>query len=403
MPRSPKIVVVSQHYPPDRSTTAGILFAIAEHLATKAPVLVISGTPRTMNQVEGPPIVEIGSGLPPKGALIRRALAELLFVTRAFLVLLVRLKRDDVVLTVTAPFLLPHAVVAATRLKRGKSILILHDLFPEVLVVAGITGAKSLLAKALGAANRVMFATLTAVVTIGRDTEHRLSRYGTDISRKIYLIPNWATLAAWPRPVNKNNPIRALCRGTFVAGLSGNLGFTHDPHIVFEAARLLREDTSTHFLLSGWGVGFEWLKSKQLETNLPNVTLVDRVEDQDLEDLLSAADVWIVPYRKNAAGISTPSRFYNLLAVGRPVIIVSEPNAEAAIIVRENDLGWVVRPGRADELAEVLRCASRSRDWGRVERAIAVAERYSRKRAMDGYATLVYDLLSRSNPSGDGL
>src|ERR1700722_16848431 len=39
-----KIVVVSKHYPPDRSPPATIMSALAEHLATVAPVLVLSGT-----------------------------------------------------------------------------------------------------------------------------------------------------------------------------------------------------------------------------------------------------------------------------------------------------------------------------------------------------------------------
>jgi colanic acid biosynthesis glycosyl transferase WcaI len=395
-----KIVVVSQHYPPDRSTTAVILSTIAEHLAAQAPVLVVSGTPGSSEGAEGSSIVEIGKRLPPKGPLIRRAMAEFLFATRTFFALLVRAKRDDVMLTVTAPFLLPYAVVAAAHLKRARSILILHDLFPDVLVVAGITDAESLLAKGLRAANRAMFGALNAVVTIGRDTERLLSRYGPKMRDKVFLIPNWATLAPWRRPVNDDNPYRKLCRGSFVVGLSGNLGFTHDPLVVFEAARLLREDPDIRFLLSGWGVGFEQLRNKQSEMGLPNVALVERVEQQDLESLLSAADVWIVPYRQNAAGVSIPSRLYNLLAVGRPVVVVSEPDAEAAVIVRENDLGWVVQPGKPDELAAALRAAYLSRDSRRADRAVAVAGQYCRERAMDGYMNLVGNLLRSSNPAG---
>jgi colanic acid biosynthesis glycosyl transferase WcaI len=97
------------------------------------------------------------------------------------------------------------------------------------------------------------------------------------------------------------------------------LGFTHDPVIVFEAARLLL-DRDIHFLLSGWGVGFNQLREMQFAARLSNITLVDRVEDEQLEAFLSAADVWIIPYRKNVAGVSVPSRFYNPLAIGRPVI-----------------------------------------------------------------------------------
>ena len=77
----------------------------------------------------------------------------------------------------------------------------------------------------------------------------------------------------------------------FIVGLSGNLGFTHDPLIVFEATRRLKDDESIHFLLSGWGIGFDQLKAMQSEAKLANVTLIDRVADGELEAFLAAADV----------------------------------------------------------------------------------------------------------------
>ena len=171
-----------------------------------------------------------------------------------------------------------------------------------------------------------MFRALHGVVVIGRDTERLLAGY-RGARGKIHFIPNWATLAPGVRPIDPDNSYRRQCAGGFVVGLSGNLGFTHDPVVVFEAARLLRDDRSIHFLLSGWGVGFNQLRSMQAEARLANVTLVERVPDGNLEQLLSAADIWLIPYRKNVAGVSIPSRFYNLLAVGRPVVLVSEPGS----------------------------------------------------------------------------
>ena len=114
----------------------------------------------------------------------------------------------------------------------------------------------------------------------------------------------------------------------------------------------------------------------QSEAKLPNVTLVDRVEDDQLETFLSAADVWIIPYRKNVAGVSVPSRFYNLLAIGRPVILVSEADAEAALTVTEHDVGWVVEPGNADELAKTVSRAAGAEDPQRAERAAEIAGRF---------------------------
>lgn len=42
------------------------------------------------------------------------------------------------------------------------------------------------------ALNALMFRSLDIVVTIGRDTERLLLRYGGKTSDKIHFIPNWA-------------------------------------------------------------------------------------------------------------------------------------------------------------------------------------------------------------------
>jgi colanic acid biosynthesis glycosyl transferase WcaI len=130
----------------------------------------------------------------------------------------------------------------------------------------------------------------------------------------------------------------------------------------------------------------------QSEAKLPNVTLVDRVEDGQLETFLSAADVWIIPYRKNVAGVSVPSRFYNLLAIGRPVILVSELDAEAALTVTEHDVGWVVEPGRADELAKTVSRAAGAMDPQRAGRAAEISRRFDFDAAMTDYCSLIREL-----------
>ena len=394
-----KIVIASQHYPPDQSTTAAIMSAISNQLAQDAPVLVLSGMAGSASlqpDTASLSVIEIKNRMPGKAALIRRASAEMLFAIRIFWTLLRRLQRGDVALTVTAPFMLPYAVVAAARLKRARSVLIMHDLYPDVLVMAGLLKPASLVTRAIRAVNALMFRGLDAIVTIGRDTEQLLLRYACVTREKLRFIPNWATLAPAVRPITPDNPYRRSQAARFIVGLSGNLGFTHDPDIVFEAARLLRDDPDIHFLLSGWGIGFERLKQMQSQATLPNVSLVDRVPDENLEAFLSAANVWLIPYRKNVAGVSVPSRFYNLLAVGRPVLIVAERDAEAALTVTEHDVGWVVTPGDAQELARTIRLAASSEDPSRGERAATIAQRFNFAGAMAEYSDLVQGLLRKS-------
>jgi colanic acid biosynthesis glycosyl transferase WcaI len=397
MPRNVKIAIVSQHYPPDHSTTAAIMAAIAGHLVSKAPVLVLSGTAGSAADAtpreDGPVVIEIKNKITDKVKLLRRGIAELMFSVRVFVVLLRKLRHQDVVLTVTAPFMLPYAVAAAAKLKRARSVLIMHDLFPDVLVMAGLLRPLSLMTRIINGANAMMFRALSAVVTIGRDTETLLLRYKGLTRDKIYFIPNWATLAPGIRPVEANNWYRRLNKARFMVGLSGNLGFSHDPDIVFEAAERLRHESDIHFLLSGWGIGFERLRELQSNARLPNVTLIERVPGDSLEHFLAAADIWLIPYRKDFAGVSVPSRFYNLLAIGRPVILVSEAKAEAALTVSEYNLGWVVEPGKPEQLAETIRLASRSGDTSRADRCVIVAQQFNIDRAMASYDVLIQKLL----------
>jgi hypothetical protein len=75
--------------------------------------------------------------------------------------------------------------------------------------------------------------------------------------------------------------------------------------------------------------------------------------------------------------------------LGRPVIIISEPDAEVAQTIAEHRLGWVVAPGRPEALAAAIRVASASVDPLMVERAATIAAQFGFARAMASYSALV--------------
>jgi glycosyltransferase involved in cell wall biosynthesis len=180
-----------------------------------------------------------------------------------------------------------------------------------------------------------------------------------------------------------------------IVGLSGNIGLTHDAGSVYEAARLLRDHKDIHFLLSGWGNGWEQLTERYITAPLENVTLVKRVPESELEEFLSAADVWIIPYRRNVAGVSVPSRIYNLLAIGRPIIVAAEVDSEAALILKEKDIGWVTRPEDPFDLVEAIRSAAADREEtsAKGRRAAEVARIYTYDRAIASYRKIISELM----------
>lgn len=401
LPRTGKILLVTQHYAPFPTTTAGYMTEIAKELAQKNRVMVISGSPNSASQSPPTPgepeVIEIKSWWPGKSALASRLFAAVLFSVQTFIAIIKHARGEDVLLCVTTPFTLPYAVALAARLRKAASALIIYDLYPDTLVMTGFLSASSFLTKCLRWTNQRTFQRLDAMVIIGRDMRPKLLDYPQMTDDKVNLIPNWATLPVRYREMDPENPYRRRCGGRFVVAMSGNAGFTHDPVSVFEAARILQNNHDIKFLLSGEGVGWARLNDMQAASPLPNVTLIERVPESELENFLSAGDIWVIPYRKNNTGVSVPSRIYNLLAVGRPVITCSEPDAEAAILLREEDIGWVTPPENPQALAQIIGLAA-SAAGGTTEkghRAAMVASRYTRQIALNGYRELMDRLLDR--------
>jgi glycosyltransferase involved in cell wall biosynthesis len=396
-----KILLVTQHYAPFPSTTSGYMTDIANALAQKSRVVVISSSPNSASRLPlapgQPKVIEIKSWWPEKSALVSRSLAAVLFSIQVFVAVMKHARSEDVLLCVTTPFTLPYTVALAARLRKAASVLIIYDLYPDTLVMAGFLGASSILTRWLRSANEVMFQWLDAIVIIGRDMSAKLLDYPKMSAAKLNLIPNWATMPVRYRELNPENPYRRRCGGRFVVAMSGNAGFTHDPESVFEAARLLQQNTDIKFLLSGEGVGWTKLNEMQAASPLPNVTLIERVPESELESFLSAGDIWIVPYRKNNTGVSVPSRIYNLLAIGRPIIICSEPDAEAAILMREEDIGWVAPPEDPAAMARIIGFAASSAadTHQKGHKAAMVASRFTRQIALDTYCSLMDRLLDQ--------
>jgi glycosyltransferase involved in cell wall biosynthesis len=154
-------------------------------------------------------------------------------------------------------------------------------------------------------------------------------------------------------------------------------------------------------MLSGWGIGWTELNELQARERLGNVTLLPPVRHEDLIEFLSSADIWIIPYRRNIAGVSIPSRLYNLLAIGRAIIVAAEPNAEAALVISEEEIGSIVPPEEPAALAEAIALAAQDRagitEKGR--RAAAAAAKYSPEVALARYREVILQAGSRDSGS----
>src|SRR6185503_16549053 len=97
----------------------------------------------------------------------------------------------------------------------------------------------------------------------------------------------------------------------------------------------------------------------------------------------------IVSLIKKMRGVSMPSRTYNILAVGKPILALAEKDSEIAKVVEEDRTGWTVSPNDPDELLRtILKIRETEKEtldeMGKRSRRAAL-EKYSLRSALSSY------------------
>ena len=291
--------------------------------------------------------------------------------------------------------MLPYAVAAAARLKRARSALIMHDLYPDVLVMAGLLRPASILARAIRCANALMFRALDAV-------DHHRARHRTAAvalrGRDVRQDPVHSELgdAGAGGPADRpDNPYRRLHAARFVVGLSGNLGFTHDPDVVFEAARLLRDDAGNSFPALGLGRRLRTteanaVRCRSAQRDAGRARAEDETSNSFLPPRMSGSFpiASTLPACRCRAGSTICWR-----SAGRCILRFGSQCRGGADCQRAWPRlgGRARRPGRTAR--ERYAWHRRPKIHRRAERAATIAQRYNFAAAMAGYADLMQKLL----------
>jgi len=357
-------VVISELYYPEQNATGFILTGIAEGLAEKDSVNVLCAQPCYNQRGIKAPKTELHHGVDirrcwsttcdPKqirGRLLNFATTSLSVGWRA----LFSIKRGDKVLVVTNPPLLPFFVRVVCWLKGAKFVLLVHDVYPDVFVPLGLMKSSHPLYRMLSWVNGKLYASADRVVALGRDME-RLVEEKSQGGAHVSVIPNWGDVnVITPMPKTENALLQKLnLTDKFVVHYSGNHGRTHDLLSIIEAAKLLEDERDVHFLFIGEGSGKAEVVARASELELENVTFCTFVDRAELNTSLNAADVSVLAFKKGMAGISVPSRLYNLMAAGKPILGVVDNNSEVADVIREAKLGIAVSPESPRNLAEQI-------------------------------------------------
>ena len=349
----PRLWIASELYYPEETSTGYFMTKLAEGLVSDFDVRVISGRPSYSERSVPVASSEVRNGVRirrmastrfDKDNVLLKLINQTLFSTSAFVFGLLHFRQNDVLLTVTNPPTLPIALVVPARLRRVNSVLLLHDVYPQVLIAAGMLKPTGTIYRLLEVFFRKIYQSFRTIIVVGRDMEEVVRSMIGDNGPHIAMITNWGdTDEIVPLDPAQNEFRREHgLLGKTVIQFSGNIGRTHDVVTILDAAEDLVDRPNVQFLFVGYGGKVEFIRSEIARRGIQNVTLLKRQPRSRLNEMLCASDATLITLVDNMFGLSVPSRMYNVMSAGVPIIAIADPRSELCLTVAEADCGWIV-------------------------------------------------------------
>jgi glycosyltransferase involved in cell wall biosynthesis len=231
----------------------------------------------------------------------------------------------------------------------------LQDLFPEVAAALGVKFVSGVPYNILKSMRNKTLNQAKINIVIGELMAERLQKEGI-AKEKIVVIPNWADGEKIKPIPHEENPLRKQwgLEGKYVVGYSGNLGRSHDFSTILAAAELLRNESEIVFLIIGDGAQLVKIKQECKEKKLDNVKFKPYQPRDDLQCSLSVSDIHLISLKPELEGMIVPSKFYGILAAGRPVIFIGDRNGELSCMIRDYQCGFVVSADNYHQLYDVV-------------------------------------------------
>ena len=358
-----KVLIIGINYSPESTGIAPYTTSLAQHfVAAGHSTTVITGFAhypawqaepgerhlRAAESHEGVRVLRRRHYVPRSQSAITRAALEVTFLVHGAVS---RPERPDVVLGVIPSLsggLLARFFAARAHAPYG---LIFQDLMAPAARQSGIAGGGRV-AAATSALERWSVARAKTVAIASEAFRPYVRGLGVD-NQRIVALPNWSRLRA-------PSGDRAAIRDRFawppdwsVVLHAGNMGLKQGLEQVLDAARRADQRSApVLFVLMGGGSQRSILQAQA--AGIQRLRFMPFQPEEELPDVLNAADVLLVSERRSVIDMSLPSKLTSYFAVGRPILAAVPGAGSTAHEVRRSKAGIIIPVGEPDVLIDTV-------------------------------------------------
>lgn len=359
-----RIALLTQYYPPETGAPQTRLALLARRLTERGHrVTVLTAMPNypkgqvypgygglfRREKIEGIEVIRTYIYPSQKASFLPRMGNYFSFVISSALVGSLALKRADYLIVESPPLFLGLSAFWLSRLKRTRLVFNVADPWPEKLANMGILRPESLLYRITARLAAFLYnrSWLVSAQEKGVAAEIQQNFPKT----RTYFFSNGADTSVFG-PDKAIPEARQLLAGDAenLAVFAGSHNLIQGLDAVLDAAELLKDRLNLRFAFIGDGPEKERLVAAAERRNLTNVHFFEARPVAEIPPLLAAADFLLAPLKKDIPHV-VHVKMYEALASGRPVILIANPQGDAAAILRDNQAGLTVPPGDIEALA----------------------------------------------------
>jgi glycosyltransferase involved in cell wall biosynthesis len=338
--------MVSEMFYPDETSTAYILTKIANHLTLKYDVNVICGPSvydKDKKIVTSSVVLSNNVEVVRKKTFNNKNNLFVRFFSTFFLSLslsfslLRRIKKNDVIFIGTHPPTLLLFISLLKIITKNRLVILVHDVFPENTIPAKIfKSSQNIIYKISKGLFDWSYVQADLLIVLGADMKDVVSRkiLKKSIKTKIEIVHNWAdTYLVYPTQIDQSyNKIRIL-----YAGNLGRLQGLKDLILIMSQVN----NPLLEFIFAGTGALKNELMNLVEQLKLKNIKFQDSFLRNEQIDILNQCEICLVTLLDEMYGLGVPSKTYNILAAGKPIIFVGHKESEIAKMVIEHEIGYV--------------------------------------------------------------
>jgi colanic acid biosynthesis glycosyl transferase WcaI len=357
-PTMKKILFITQFFYPDIQATSRLFTQLCEFLSAKNHIMVLCGCPLIVPQKHnmfyadekmhnGVKIKRIYNFSIKRKKFCDRILSHIIFSIGA-IVHIIFLKQDKDLFVITSDN--PFTFIFSWILPKRKTIFISQDIYSQQLAAhKNKYGPLYLLFKKI---EGFQLHSGNKIITISREMKNCISSDFNVPENNIHIIENWAdtdTLHPIEKQLNwfiKNNNFK----NKFIVMYSGRFGITQNFSLIIKCAEKMRDKEDVIFLLIGDGVRKNTIKKIVSEKNLLNIKILPYQTEKKLLYSLSAADVALILYNQKSIKGFSPSKVFNFMACGVPIITNIDKDSEIGRIIKKSGAGIFLENNNENEL-----------------------------------------------------